>query len=396
MIDLGEAEHMVERNIISRVVLRNYKSIRDCDVSLGPITFLVGPNGAGKSNFVDALRFVAQALNTSLEEALNSRFGFAGILYREAPRPSAFSIEVFFSLRGDKEESRYKVEIEAPDPDTYLVKREECRRGDAWFEVSRGNLKTDQAIAPPVPEDKLYLLNASGMPVFEPVYRLLSAMEVYNPVPDDIRNARVERTHKHLDRKASGLGEAVSRLKERMPERLDRVLEYLRRVNRDVQDVKVRKNDFLYVLTSTLNGNEFLSDNMSDGTLRAMAVLVALFQKPLYPLTWVGLEEPEAGLHPAAAAVLFDALIEASHFSQVVVTSHSPDLLDREDIPEDSIRAVVMHEGRTIIGDVDDAGKSALRNQLYTAGELMRMDQLFAEGPAPCRPFQVTLPGLDS
>ncbi len=47
---------------LRRVVLRNYKSIRECDVALGPLMLLVGPNGSGKSNFLDALRFVAESL----------------------------------------------------------------------------------------------------------------------------------------------------------------------------------------------------------------------------------------------------------------------------------------------------------------------------------------------
>ncbi len=50
---------------LKRVVLKNYKSIAFCDVSLGPLVFLVGPNGAGKSNFVDALRFVGDGLRSA-------------------------------------------------------------------------------------------------------------------------------------------------------------------------------------------------------------------------------------------------------------------------------------------------------------------------------------------
>jgi len=40
---------------------------------VGQLTFLVGPNGSGKSNFLDALRLVADALNTTLEQALRER-----------------------------------------------------------------------------------------------------------------------------------------------------------------------------------------------------------------------------------------------------------------------------------------------------------------------------------
>jgi AAA15 family ATPase/GTPase len=40
--------------MITRVRLRNYRSIAECDVQLGPLTILVGPNGSGKRNFLCA------------------------------------------------------------------------------------------------------------------------------------------------------------------------------------------------------------------------------------------------------------------------------------------------------------------------------------------------------
>ncbi|MFZ4849374.1 MAG: AAA family ATPase [Caldilinea sp.] len=58
---------------IRKVTIRNYKSIAACQVELQNLMFLVGRNGAGKSNFLDALRFVADALRTSLDHALRDR-----------------------------------------------------------------------------------------------------------------------------------------------------------------------------------------------------------------------------------------------------------------------------------------------------------------------------------
>src|SRR5580704_16890578 len=63
----AKVTEMAGPNRISRVILRNYKSIRQYDVSLSSITFLVGPNGVGKSNFVEALRFLSYGLSSSLE-----------------------------------------------------------------------------------------------------------------------------------------------------------------------------------------------------------------------------------------------------------------------------------------------------------------------------------------
>jgi len=123
----------------------------------------------------------------------------------------------------------------------------------------------------------------------------------------------------------------------------------------------------------------FLAANMSDGTLRSFAVLVALFQggaSGAAARRLVGIEEPEVALHPAAAGVLTDSLQDAAEHAQILVTSHSPDLLDNESIPDESILAVFAEHGETKIGRLDETGRSALREHLYTAGELLRMDQL--------------------
>ena len=77
-----------------------------------------------------------------------------------------------------------------------------------------------------------------------------------------------------------------------------------------------------------------------------------------------------------------DALRFSIDHAQILVTSHSPDLLDDDDISEDSIFAVVAEHGETRIGPLDDVGRAALRDHLYTAGELLRMNQL---EPDPAR-----------
>jgi predicted ATPase len=384
---------MPKHKMISRVILRNYKSLQNCDVSLSPITFLVGPNGAGKSNFVEALRFLSYALSVSLEQALDALSGFRSITYKGEGAASAVSFQIFYRLE-DGRMGSYLVELEAPHDGPVSVAREECSvmspKGEDWFNVRSGVVTSNQGVTPAASEEKLYLVNASGISAFEATYRALSSIMVYNPVPGEIRGFKPEKRYRNLDRSGSALAETVSRLKELAPDRLARVTEYLRRISPsiiDIDAVSVQGNYDLRFGVDWGNGvrEDFASQNMSDGTLRSLAVLIALFQKTeRYPLTLTGLEEPEAGLHPAAAAVLFDSLMEGSHLGQVVVTSHSPDLLDRDDIPEDALRAVAMCNGRTIIGPVDDVGRSALREHLYTPGELLRMDQLRPEVDPTC------------
>ena len=104
----------------------------------------------------------------------------------------------------------------------------------------------------------------------------------------------------------------------------------------------------------------------------------------------VGIEEPESALHPDAAGVLTDVLQEASERTQVLITSHSADLLDRDAIPVDSILAVVALNGETQLAPLDEASRDVLRQHLFTAGELLRMDQLVPD-PVLAHPKQLKL-----
>ncbi|MFG2029555.1 AAA family ATPase [Streptomyces sp. NPDC048825] len=72
---------------ITRVRVENYKSIAHCDVALGRFTALLGLNAAGKSNFLDALRFVRDALADGPDEAVAVRGGWREVL-RRVPEPA--------------------------------------------------------------------------------------------------------------------------------------------------------------------------------------------------------------------------------------------------------------------------------------------------------------------
>ena len=127
---------------------------------------------------------------------------------------------------------------------------------------------------------------------------------------------------------------------------------------------------------------DFPAASISDGTLRALGVLLALFQVqrggPGVPL--VAIEEPEVALHPAAAGILLSSLVEAAENKQVIVTSHSPDLLDNPALDAASVLAVEAVDGATAIAHLGEAERSVLKDRLYTVGELLRLNQL---SPAP-------------
>jgi predicted ATPase len=123
---------------------------------------------------------------------------------------------------------------------------------------------------------------------------------------------------------------------------------------------------------------------MSEGTLRTLALLVALYQiEPFQKRrpTLIAIEDVEAAVHPAELAVLLDALEKASLSTQVIVTTQSSDLLDKRDIPPDSLLVVGAEQGVTRIGPLDEACRSVLNRRLYTLGELLRIGQVARHAP---------------
>ncbi|MCS6951855.1 MAG: AAA family ATPase [Bryobacterales bacterium] len=381
---------MKDATFIRRVRLKNYKSIAGCDVELRPLIFLVGPNGSGKSNFLDALRFVADALRTSLDHALRDRGGIHEVRRRSGGHPTHFGIRLEFRLP-DGSEGHYAFRIGARPQGGYEVQGEECaiRKPEALgpeasFSVRSGKVAGTADIFPPATTDRLYLVNAAGLPEFRSAYEALSRMGFYNLNPDRIRELQAPDPGELLARDGSNITSVLAQMKKRAPQRKERIEKYLASVVPGVCGVDVRTIgpretlEFRQQVQGALAPWRFPAASMSDGTLRALGVLVSVFQsngeKARVPL--VGIEEPEAALHPAAARYLVDSLIEASRETQVIITSHSPDLLDHEAVETESLLAVEADQGKTLICPVYEAARTALKDRLYTAGELLRMNQL--------------------
>ena len=383
---------MTDPTFMTRVVLKNYKSIAACDVRLRPLVFLVGPNGSGKSNFLDGLRFVADSLNTSLDHALRDRGGIKEVRRRSGGHPTHFGIRLEFRLP-DGSEGWYAFRIGARPQGGYEVQTEECRisnpiaLGDeVFYSVREGTVvETSLKVYPAAASDRLYLVNASGLVEFRPLYEALSHMGFYNLNPDRIRDLQPPDAGEVLLRDGSNLASVLGQLEQHSPSTKQRVEEYLSNVVPGVTRVDVKPIgpketlEFRQQVGANEHPWRFFAANMSDGTLRAVGILVALFQSfdgQPHRVPLVGIEEPEIALHPAAAGVLRDCLRDASDRTQVIVTSHSPDLLDDPEIPDVCILPVVAEQGVTKIGPMDEAGRSAIRDRLYTAGELLRLNQL--------------------
>lgn len=377
--------------VIRRVRLRNYKSIAACDVTLSPLTFLVGANGSGKSNFLDSMRFVSDSLRTSLDHALRDRGTIKEVRRRSGGHPNHFALRIDFTLP-DGDTGHFSFRVGAKPSGGYEVQNEECKIlssepgvPEASYHVKAGHLTASSL--PQLPAslpDRLQLVAASGLPAFRKVYDALSGIQVYNLNPQEISVMQRPDPGELLRRDGGNAASVLQNLDSASRKRIDA---YLARIIPGVQSVvpktlgKQETIEFRQMVKGQQHPWHFLAGSMSDGTLRALGLLLAINQQGAWgevsrAPSLIGLEEPETALHPAAAGVLLAALREASRTTQIMVTSHSPDLLDNPDIDDESLYAVENDDGLTRIGRIDAAGREMLRRRLFTPGELLRQNQL--------------------
>lgn len=373
-----------------RVVVRNYKSIGQCCVEMGSLTVLVGRNGAGKSNFLDALRFVAEALQTSLDQAIKTRGGIDAVRRRSTGHPRNFAIRLEWDLPNFLR-ANYEFEIAARPQGAFIVRHERLRIRNASQEevshylVSEGTVQSSNPkILPVASADRLYLVTASGLPEFRPIFDALISMGFYNLNPDSMKELQSPDAGELLHRDGSNIASVIARLSTDRKSVHIRIHEYLERIVPGIAGFDrvtlgpSETLEFRQQVKGSKHPWKFYALNMSDGTLRALGALTAVMQLAdrKNPVSLVGIEEPETALHPGAAGILMDALREASSSTQVVLTTHSPDFLEQIDPATDMLQIVESREGTTYVTPPGQAPLRAITEHLYTVGELLRMDQL--------------------
>ena len=353
---------------IDRVVIDNYRSIVHCDVRLGQITFLVGPNGSGKSNFVDALAFVSDSLRHSLNQAARSRLGIYGLLSAPIKLPGrmGFRFEIS-SSEGLQAIYSFTIRVEANDSIT--VEREECRVGSTHHYVVRdGAVQGSAQVFPPVSADRLFLVNAAGLPEFRPVFDFLSEIVIAEPMP-----SRLQLVADHYT--LSGMTLRFRELRQNNPARADLIQDYLRAIAEPFDRLAVADfDDRPRLKFIEKSGLEFFMSQVSSGLLHSAGILLELFEPPKNgaQASLVAIEEPEALLHPGAVSVIRGSFLEASELRQILITSHSPELLDDKSIPGEWIRVVRRDQAGTHFEELAPATESIIRDQLFSAGELLR------------------------
>lgn len=359
-------------------------------------TFVVGQNGSGKSNFADAFAFLSEAMRSSLQAVIEQRGGFPAVSHRGSARGRPMNVTL-------------KVSLQRPDGDTaaadyYLDLRP--RRGydfevaTEWCAVQRPDGATDsfhrvtargatswkssvESLVPALEPNALALPLVGGDRRFRPVLRFLAGMRTYHIEPSALRAMQDPDGGVGLRSDGRNVASVLREIQRKSPdEDRTRVRELLESVVPGTVDVRPKKHGNKLTLEFTQHRMRaepvrFEAFSMSDGTLRVLGLIAAVFQRPAPSLLVI--EEPEASVHPGAVGSILDVLRLASRSMQVVVTTHSPDILDAKWIEDGHLRILNWEDGCTRIGHVSRAVRTVLKEHLMGAGELLRSNALTAE-----------------
>lgn len=372
---------------LQRVTLRHYKSIQEAVVDLDRLTLLVGPNGAGKSNFLDSLVFIHDCVTESVHHAFSRRGGISAVRRHSAGHPTNVGLGLTVAL-ADGRTAEYRFDIAARKGEAFAVVREDCSivgaPGEEFaFSVRSGEfVHPVEGIRPHLAADRLALPAVSALEEAQPLFDFISSLKVYSIVPKAMRELHdtdeSAGVH-HLAPDGRNAASILRRLMVEQPQVYDHVCDVLssavpgmhsvepRQVGR-WEHIEFRKD------VGTSHPWRFEGLNASDGTLRLLGLLLAVYQPSPVPL--LGIEEPETSVHPALAERILDVLRDAAATRQVIATTHSPDLLDAHELPADAIRYVDSVQNRTVISRLNATTRGIVRDRLYTVGELMRDHEL--------------------
>lgn len=361
--------------------IHNYKSLRNVCFNPSPLSVLVGPNASGKSNFASAVHFLSEVYSQGLEVAVARKGGYENIAFRKQRRSKAaieFEITLeatlhelglaspefeeystlFFQLThkfsivatGSGIKSAFKVRDEACDvvapPINGLPQRQ-------MFHIERNFKSKELEVNFPAQAPQDVLNKARGVTTalkdiyragffsgqqlvmgtvpFNALFPALSAVsnfDVYQVSTALSRTSGVPTPNPKLSSAGENLPALIDWLQRAHPKEWKIVLSGMRDVLPGLKGISVE-----YLHTKTLGiffkeegvGHSWTADEVSDGTMQALALLTASVD-PRTSLLLI--EEPENSVHPWILRVIMERLREVSKSKNVIVTSHSPVLIN--------------------------------------------------------------------
>ena len=372
--------------LIERLRLKNILSFRDTTVKLGKLNVLIGPNGVGKSNLIEVIGLL-QAAPTGLASTILRTAGIRQWLWMGNELPMTATIECRLRLPRDRHEGllSYQLQLLGDENGGYAIQDESLTgyfsrssmEADVFFQ---GSEKPPTRMGVNRSESLLSQFKnpADPTPITD-VGRALTEIQIFREFrtgPGALVRQGISTTmaKNGLEDGANNLALVLQDLHfQDLHARIDT---YLKRFCERFTGAKVEIADGLARIYLSEDGlkSRIPSSRMSDGTLKFLSLLAALFHPKAAPL--ICIEEPELGLHPDALQLVAEILLDASKSTQLIVTTHSEALVDAlTDHPESVLVCERDFDNST---QMERLSKKKLEVWLkrYTLGELWRKGEI--------------------
>ncbi len=334
--------------------IKGFKSI-DADVGqripFGDVTVLLGANGAGKSNAVFAFKMLQCLARQELRQFVGKQ-GVSSLLFYGPKKTKAITIKALFD---DGAENCYEIKMPFGHGDNLFIDSERIDFGQkegteqaVWHEDPGGERTLSDGY--PVPQG---VNGESGLAQHDRgtsqlVYGFLSGIRIYQ-FHDTSETARIkDRGYiddaKELRHDAGNLAAFLKILQENAPyaKYYNRIVRHIQRVMPQFGNFELKplpgNQDYVRLNWRDSSGSDYLFSphQISDGSLRFMALATLLLQPPELLPKFIVLDEPELGLHPAAIAELSSMVKIAAQHAQVLLATQSTRLVDEFE-PEDLV-----------------------------------------------------------
>ncbi|MCL5279746.1 MAG: AAA family ATPase [Planctomycetes bacterium] len=367
---------------IDKITLKGFKSIRDLeDLPLRRLNILIGANGAGKSNFIDFFRLLREMVDGNLQRFVIEHGGADGFFFMGPKYTRRISARLEFGQQA------YEF-ILAPTSSAELMFEGQqihyaggSKAGGATY-TAGGGVREPAFKGPGDRESEsgrflAKLLDTMGLNISESVRSWIVYHFHDTSMLAPMRRIGSVRDNEYLRPDAGNLGAFLLLLRDQHQRTYEKIRDIVRLAAPFFDDFKFRprpsNGDTTLHLEWTQKGSDypFLVTQLSDGTLRFIALTTALLQPE--PPTTILLDEPELGLHPYALNLLAALLKEAAASTQVIVSTQSAPLLDN--FKAEDIVVVEREDGASTFQRQSSAElEEWLKN--YSLGELWEKNVL--------------------
>lgn len=316
-------KRVYDPNQLSRLVLRGYKSIAECDIELGKLNILIGANGVGKSNFIGFFRLISRILDQQLQATVGTAGGPDALLRFGRKNTEELCAELYFGNNG------YKFKLK-PTLDNRMMFSHEA----LWWNVTEDWKAQAGHFETYVGEQK------GKTKIYDFVVPAIRSWRLYH-FHDTSNSALVKQIHnindnEYLRDDARNLGAFLYRLKNHHEKNYSRIVKSVQLVAPFFGDFHLRptvdnKDKIQLEWTEAGHDVPFTASALSDGTLRFICLSTVLLQPEEFAPKTILIDEPELGLHPFAITILGGLIKSAANMHQLIVSTQSVELVNEFD-----------------------------------------------------------------